>query len=65
MAGGLSCPHRMWDLATPRIEPASLALQGGFLTTGAPRKPLSTDDSTLVLRVLMIAYSEWYWIRDL
>ena len=65
VAGGLSCPHRMWDLPAARIEPASLALQGGVLATGPARKPLSADDSTLVLHVLMIAYSAWYWIRDL
>ena len=28
----------MWDLSRPGIEPVSLALQGRFLTTGAPRK---------------------------
>ena len=29
----------MWDLPIPGIKPMSLALQGGFLTTGWPRKP--------------------------
>ena len=29
----------MWDLPRPGIEPVSLALQGGFLTTGPPGKP--------------------------
>ena len=28
----------MWDHPTPGIEPMSLALQGGFLTTGPPGK---------------------------
>lgn len=27
----------LWDLARPGIEPVSLALAGGFLTTGPPR----------------------------
>ena len=36
VAHGLS---RMWDLPEPGIEPMSLALQGGFLTTGSPGKP--------------------------
>ena len=30
----------MWDLPEPEIEPVSLALQGGFLTTGSPGKLL-------------------------
>ena len=30
----------IWDLPDPRIKPVSLALQGGFLTTGLPGKPL-------------------------
>ena len=29
----------MWDLPEPGMEPMSAALQGGFLTTGPPRKP--------------------------
>ena len=33
-------PCSMWDLPRPGIEPVSLALQGGFLTTGPPGKPL-------------------------
>ena len=32
-------PHGMWDLPGPGIEPVSLALAGGFLTTGPPGKP--------------------------
>ena len=28
----------MWDLPEPEIEPVSLALVGGFLTTGPPGK---------------------------
>ena len=28
----------MWDLPASGIEPVSLALQGGFLTTGPPGK---------------------------
>ena len=30
---------RVWDHPRPGIEPMSLALQGGFLTTGPPGKP--------------------------
>ena len=30
----------MWDLLGPGIAPVSLALQGGFLTTGPSGKPL-------------------------
>ena len=33
-------PGGMWDLPRPAIEPASLALQGWFLTTGPSGKPL-------------------------
>ena len=32
----------MWDLPGLGIEPASPALQGGFLTTGPPEKCLET-----------------------
>ena len=32
-------PHGMWDLPKPEIEFMSLALAGGFLTTGPPEKP--------------------------
>ena len=32
-------PHDMWDLPGPGIKPMSLALAGGFLTTGPPGKP--------------------------
>ena len=28
--------HNMWSLPRPAVEPVSLALQGGFLTTGPP-----------------------------
>jgi len=28
----------MWNLSRPEIEPVSLELAGGFLTTGAPGK---------------------------
>ena len=31
-------PRVMWDLPGPGIQPASLALQTGFLTTGPPGK---------------------------
>ena len=58
-------PRGMWDLPRAGIEPASLASQGGLLTTGAARKPLLTDDSTSVLCVLTIAYGERCQIRDL
>ena len=30
----------MWDLPQPGIKPLSPALQGRFLTTGPPGKPL-------------------------
>ena len=30
----------MWDLPGPGIKPETPALQGGFLTTGLPGKPL-------------------------
>ena len=30
----------MWDLPRPGTEPMSSALQGGFLTTRPPKKPL-------------------------
>ena len=33
-----SLPCNIWDLPQPRIEPASPALEGGFLTTGPPGK---------------------------
>ena len=32
-------PCGMWDLPRPGIELVSLALQGGFLTTGPPGNP--------------------------
>ena len=32
-------PCGMWDLPRPGIELVSLALQGGFLTTGPPGTP--------------------------
>ena len=35
---GLVAPQHV-DLPGPGIEPISLALQGGFLTTGPPGKP--------------------------
>ena len=31
-------PHSTWTLPGPGIEPTSLALAGGFLTTGPPGK---------------------------
>ena len=33
----------MWDLPGPRLEPVSLALAGGFLTTVPPGKSLGDD----------------------
>ena len=33
--------HGMWDLPGPGLEPVSLALAGGFLTTEPPRKSLN------------------------
>ena len=35
---GTSLPHGIWDLTGPGIELVSLALTGGFLTTGPPGK---------------------------
>ena len=32
-------PRGMWDLLRPGMKPASLALAGGFLTTGPSGKP--------------------------
>ena len=32
--------HGMWDPLGPGLEPMSLALAGGFLTTAPPGKPL-------------------------
>ena len=32
-------PIAVWDPPRPGIEPLSLALAGGFLTTGPPGKP--------------------------
>ena len=34
-----SVARSMWDLPRPRVESASPALQGRFLTTGPPGKP--------------------------
>ena len=39
---GLQCPTP-GDLPDPGIEPASLALAGGFFTTMPPGKPDVTD----------------------
>ena len=36
---GASLPHGMWHLPGAGMEPVSLALAGGFLTTGSPGKP--------------------------
>ena len=33
-------PHSRWNLPGPAIEPVSLAMAGGFLTTGQPGKSL-------------------------
>ena len=35
---GLVAPST-WELPLPGIKPVSLALQGGFLTTGPPERP--------------------------
>ena len=45
VAHRLSCPRGMEDLPKPRIELASLALAGGFLTTGP---------STLIFKVQLL-----------
>ena len=34
-------PYGMWDLPGPGVKPVFPALQGGFLTTRPPGKPLS------------------------
>ena len=39
MVQGLSCSMAHGNLPRPGVEPASPALQGGFLTTGPPGKP--------------------------
>ena len=39
-------PQGMWDILQPRIKPVFPALQGGFLTTGLPGKPLSLSFNT-------------------
>ena len=41
VAHGLSRSATMWDPPQPVIEPGSPALEGGFLTTGPPGKPLT------------------------
>ena len=38
VAQGLSCPHSVWNLPRPGIEPMFPILAGGFLTTGPPGK---------------------------
>ena len=35
----ISCPHGMWDLPRPGIEPVSPSLKDEFLTTGPPGSP--------------------------
>ena len=39
----------MWDLSQPGVKPVSLALQGGFLTTGPPVKPWASPLECLQL----------------
>ena len=46
----------MWDLPGPGIKPTSPALQGRFLTTGPPGKPLRGD----FLRATAISWSLFY-----
>ena len=41
VAHGLSCPHSMWNLPGPVMEPTSPALAVRLLTTGPPGKSLS------------------------
>ena len=48
-------PHSMWDFPRPWIEPVSLALSGGFFTTGPPVKP----SSYLLMRSWRI-HIHWY-----
>ena len=40
----------LWDLPGPGIKPVSVALQGGFLTTGPPGKPVGSQLSTSTLK---------------
>ena len=48
-------PYSMWDFPRPWIEPVSLALSGGFFTTGPPVKP----SSYLLMRGWRI-HIHWY-----
>ena len=55
-AGFCSCGARalllrgMWDLPGPGLEPVSLALAGGFLTTVPPGKPYGGFFKTIILK---------------
>ena len=44
-----SLPCGMWDPPGPGIEPVFHALQGGFLTTGPPMKPLFIFNRIMLL----------------
>ena len=46
---------RVWDLPELGIEPVSPALQGGFLTTGLPGQPQTTN-------FLIFCQSVFYWL---
>ena len=47
--------HGMWNLPRPGVEPVSLALQGGYLTTGPPEKP-SAPPSCCQNNFIMIVF---------
>ena len=44
----------MWDLPGQRIEPVSLALAGGFLTTAPPGKSLFVSSSISFIKVFNV-----------
>ena len=54
-------PHSTRNLPRPGIEPVSLALAGGFLTTGPPGKPPIVD--ILTSRCLLGTFLAFQWLR--
>ena len=51
----------MWGLPASGMEPASLASQGGFLTTGPPGKPLNTF---LTWSLHKLPMNHWSSVKD-
>ena len=49
-------PHGMWNLPRPGIEPVSLALGGGFLTTKPPGKSSNEFCCNLYQRVFCLDF---------